>query len=80
MHSGAQAISSLFHIEGISLGVDEICEVAGRANSMGQISLVPGISEGQAAGVYGSDGQKGVNNLGTHLGTTLHNKHDQYDV
>ena len=54
-----QTISSLAHIEGITLGAgEEVDEVAGEASGMG----VDGIgevgdraSEGQAAGVFGAD-------------------------
>ena len=57
IHSSGQTISSLAHIEGITLGAGEVVdEVAGGAGGMG----VDGIgevgdraSEGQAAGVYG---------------------------
>ena len=56
IHSSGQTISSLAHIEGITVGADEeVGEVAGGAGFMG----VDGIgevgdraSEGQAAGVY----------------------------
>ena len=56
IHSSGQAISSLAHTEGITLGAgEEVDEVTGGAGGMG----VDGIdvvgdraSEGQAAGVY----------------------------
>ena len=58
IHSSGQTISSLAHIEGITLNAgEEVDEVAGGAGGMG----VDGIgevgdsaSEGQAAGVYGA--------------------------
>ena len=58
IHSSGQTISSLAHIEGITLSAgEEVDEVAGGAGGMG----VDGIgevgdraSEGQAAGVYGA--------------------------
>ena len=58
IHSSGQIISSLTHIEGITLSAgEEVDEVAGGAGVMG----VDGIgevgdmaSEGQAAGVYGA--------------------------
>ena len=58
IHSSEQTISSLAHIEGITLGAgEEVDEVAGGGSGMG----VDGMgevgdwaSEGQAAGVYGA--------------------------
>ena len=58
IHSSGQTISSLTHIEGITLGAgEEVDEVAGGAGGMG----LDGIgevgdwaSEGQATGVYGA--------------------------
>ena len=59
IHSNGQTISSLVHIEGITLGAnEEIDEVAEGASGMS----VDGIgevgdwaSEGQVTGVYGTD-------------------------
>ena len=60
IHSSGQIISSLTHIEGITLGAgEEVDEVAGGAGGLGVD--VDGIGEvgdwasgGQAAGVYGA--------------------------
>ena len=58
IHSSGQTISSLAHIEGITLSAgDEVDEVAGGAGGMGvdRIGEVGDrASEGQAAGVYGA--------------------------
>ena len=55
MHSSRQIISNLSYIEGITLDVDEVYEIAGRTSDMG----LDGInevgnraSEGQNTGVY----------------------------
>ena len=56
IHSSGQTISSLAHIEGITLGAgEEVDEVAGGAGGVDGIGEVGDrASEGQAAGVYGA--------------------------
>ena len=73
IHSSGQTISSLAHIEGITLSAgEEVDEVAGGADADRIGEIGDRASEGQAAGVYGTGFTGGfLTRKGARVGTRV---------